>query len=38
MATGLSVGPEWWLWWLQGYAEDHPGTGYMGRMRAIRVL
>ena len=26
MATGLSVGPAWWLWWLHGYAEDHQGT------------
>ena len=26
MATGLSVGPAWSLWWLQGYVEDHQGT------------
>ena len=26
MATGLSVGPARWLWWLHGYTEDHQGT------------
>ena len=26
MATGLSVELAWWLWWLQGYAEDRQGT------------
>ena len=29
MATGLSVGPAWWLWWLQGYPEDHQGTEFV---------